>query len=85
MSLTSLACKAFTTIGYAIPKAKSKEDIQTLFQVTKLLSDAVTILACLLDLKEYLSSHDPKTWQSRTHWCNWWTRPNHISVSLNVS
>lgn len=82
---STLAHQVFTTIGYAIPATKTKEDVDTLFQVlcgAESLSCAIKILPESKSLFEkYQSEHDADTWTKCTHWCEWWTRPNHLSKS----
>jgi hypothetical protein len=82
--------KAFTTIAYAIPEAKTKEEVQILFQVLcgkQPLSSAISILTNSLLLKEYMPHHNIENWKACSSWCEWWTRPNHLSkfvVSLLI-
>ena len=76
--------RVFTTIGYAIPKAKSQEDVQTLFRVlcgeADLLS-ANTILGCDA-ISEYISRHNPEDWKLLKHWVEWWTRTRHLGKEI---
>ena len=77
-----MAHKAFTSIAYAIPKAKTKADVEGLFQVlcgADPLSSAIKILPTVTILLEYQSEHNPQNWEACSHWCEWWMRKNHLS------
>ena len=76
------AYKAFTTIAYAIPTAKTKTEVESIFQVlcgAKPLSAAISNLPESSILKEYEPEHDMESWKPCSHWCDWWMRPNHLS------
>lgn len=78
----SLGYKAFLHIGYEIPKAKTKADVEDLFAVLsgdKPLGIACSILNFPMVLMDYASEHDPQKWKLSSHWCAWWTRENHLS------
>ena len=80
--LSTKAYKAFTTIAYAIPAAKTKKDVESLFRVlsgTEPLSVAISVLPNPSTLKEYESEHKMENWEQCSHWCEWWMRPNHLS------
>lgn len=80
---SGLGFKAFTTIGYAIPKAVSKEDVITLFDVLcgkKALSAAIDILPEAILLLEYKNDHNPENWKPGSSWRDWWCRSNHLSM-----
>ena len=80
---STLAHQTFTTIGYAIPACKSRKDVETLFEVlrgAKSLTSAIEIMPESSPLlKKYQPEHNTESWVKCTHWCDWWTRPNHLS------
>jgi hypothetical protein len=79
---SSKAHKAFTSIAYEIPKAKTKAAVEGLFRVlcgTDPLACAVKILPEVKVLVEYQSEHSPQDWVACSHWCDWWMRKNHLS------
>ena len=83
----SLAHQAFTTIGYAILSAKSKEDVILLFQVlggTEPLSTAISILPQSSVLKEYESTHKQEKWSACSNWSKWWMRPTHLGKGIII-
>jgi len=82
-SSSPLAHKAFIAIAYAIPTAKNKDHVETLFKVlcgAKPLMSAIEILPKPSPVKEYLPDHRNNKWKACQHWCNWWMRPNHLST-----
>lgn len=85
--ISTLAHQAFIAIGYAIPTCKSKEDVETLFQVlcgAKSLTCAIKIvLESSSLLNKYQPEHRTEAWVRCAHWCDWWTRPNHLSKKDN--
>ena len=76
------AHKAFVSIAYAIPTVKTTKHVEALFRVLRgadPLSSAIDILPKVKILVEYQSEHDPRKWTACSHWCDWWTRENHLS------
>ena len=78
-----LAHKAFTTIAYQIPKAKSAEHVIKLFSILAGevdISEAAAI--CGLQqksLESYAKSYSPSSWQGCKHWVKWWRRAKQLS------
>ena len=66
---------------YAILRAKSEEDVLSLFRVLggeEPLTTAISILPKSLVLKEYQSIHKKENWSACSHWSKWWMRPTHL-------
>ncbi len=61
--------QVFTTIGYAIPKAKSQEDVLTLFRVLCWEADLQSAAAILGSdvVSEYTHRHCPEDWKVLWH------------------
>ena len=81
----SLGCRAFQHIGYEIPRAKSKEDVENLFAVLagdKPLATACSILGSPKVLSDYAPEHDVSKWKACSHWRDWWMRENHLSKNI---
>ncbi len=80
---SSLAYKAFTTIGYAIPNCSSRDKAETLFGVLcgmQSLEEAIPIVGRESKvLADYADFHDPSEWSVCGKWTEWWTRPRHLS------
>lgn len=77
-----LAHKAFTTIAYHIPKAKSPEHVMKLFSILAGeadISEAAAICGQQKSLDLYTKSHSPSSWQGCKHWVKWWRRPKQLS------
>ena len=79
---SEIGYKAFTTIGYAIPRAASREDVMTLFNVLsgrENLSAAINILPQASILQEYHAHEKHENWKGSANWTDWWTRSSHLS------
>lgn len=80
---SSMAYKAFTTIGYAIPKSSTRREAETLFGVLgrKLpVEDAIPIVGVESKvLADYADFHEPSEWVVCSKWSEWWTRTTHLS------
>lgn len=80
--------KAFLHIGYEIPKAKTKKDVEDLFAVLardKPLAVACSILNSAKVLTDYAAEHDPQKWKLSSHWCAWWMREKHLSKPYKIT
>lgn len=74
--------RVFVGLGYAIPNAETKEDVDTLFKVMcgeGCLKDASKFLPDNDCTKAYIQIHDPNQWSVCKHWSEWWRRPRHLS------
>lgn len=80
---SSLAHRAFTTIGYAILHAKTKDEVTSLFDVLcgeDSIDNAIAYLPQSGVLKEYQPQHSQEKWEACADWCKWWMRPYHLSI-----
>ena len=62
---------AFTTIGYAILHAKSRNEVASLFSVLcgeKNIDSAIAYIPDSVVLKEYESQHSPDKWEDCANW-----------------
>lgn len=78
--------QVFTTIGYAIPKAKTREDVLTLFKVLcgeADLHSAAKILGSDI-VSDYAKKHSPDDWKVLSHWSDWWTRARHLGKMITT-
>ena len=79
-----LAHKAFTTIAYHIPKAKSPEHVMKLFSILAGeadISEAAAICGQQRSLDLYTKSHSPSSWQGCKYWVKWWRRPKQLKFT----
>ena len=74
--------RIFTTIGYGIPKATSKEDVLSLFAVLAGDEPLETAGNILNDpqMKEYSKHHNQTDWAKLNQWKQWWTKPRHLGM-----
>ena len=71
---SGLGFKAFTSIGYAIAKAVSNQDVITLFDVLcgkKALSAVINILPEAILLLKYKNDRNPENWKLGSSWRDW--------------
>ena len=74
--------RVFISLGYAIPTAETKKEIDVVFKVMcgeGLLEDVVKFLPDNDHVKAYVKVHIPDQWSICNHWSEWWRRPRHLS------
>lgn len=80
---SSLAYKAFTTIGYAIPNCSTPDEAHLLFDVLggkQSLEEAIPVVGSNNSiLTDYADIDDQMEWSVYGQWAEWWTRPQHLS------